>query len=79
MADNITRPFGAGPGGTAGRPPAPRPATRTASPAPGQVRSAYQQRVDQMKVRIVELSHRNMENAMRILRSWLADKGDDKK
>ena len=38
-------------------------------------RSAYQQRVDQIKVRIVELSHRNMENAMRILRQWLNEQG----
>lgn len=37
-------------------------------------RSAYQQRLDQVKVRIVELSHRNMENALRIMRRWLNEK-----
>ena len=59
-------------------PTAPGPA-RASGAAPGQAadrpRSAYQQRVDQIKVRIVELSHRNMENAMRILRQWLNDQG----
>lgn len=39
-------------------------------------RSAYQQRVDQIKVRIVELSRRNMENTLRILRQWLNDTGN---
>lgn len=39
-------------------------------------RSAYQQRVDQIKVRIVELSRRNMENTLRILRQWLNEQGD---
>lgn len=44
--------------------------------ARSQTRSPYQQRVDQIKVRIVELSHRNMENAMRVLRQWLNEKSD---
>lgn len=35
--------------------------------------------MDQIKVRIVELSHRNMEGAMRVLRLWLADKDDARK
>ncbi|MCH5277283.1 MAG: hypothetical protein J1E80_05545 [Desulfovibrionaceae bacterium] len=60
-------------------PSAPGPA-RAPGAGPAQAadrpRSAYQQRVDQIKVRIVELSHRNMENAMRILRQWLNDQGE---
>ncbi|PWM68600.1 MAG: hypothetical protein DBX67_05845 [Desulfovibrionaceae bacterium] len=53
------------------------PGSRPEPTAPrSQARSAYQQRVDQIKVRIVELSHRNMENAMRVLRQWLADRND---
>lgn len=41
---------------------------------PGGQRSAYQQRIDQLKIRIAELSLRNMENALRILRSWMKEK-----
>lgn len=51
--------------------PGARPAQTGAPP-----RSAYQQRVDQIKVRIVELSRRNMENTLRILRQWLNDTGN---
>lgn len=58
--------------GTAARPLGARPG-QAAGQTPAQARSPYQQRVDQIKVRIVELSHRNMENAMRVLRQWLAD------
>lgn len=53
------------------------PSAPGAKPAPAgdRPRSAYQQRVDQIKVRIVELSRRNMENTLRILRQWLNEQG----
>lgn len=37
-------------------------------------RNAYQQRVDQLKIRIAELSQRNMENTLRILRTWMKER-----
>ena len=33
--------------------------------------AAYQQRLEHLKVRISELSHRNMDNNLRILRTWM--------
>lgn len=81
--DNASRPFGSGPGGPTvrpgGRPSGPRTGQTAAPAGPALARSLYQQRLDQIKVRIVELSHRNMEGAMRVLRDWLADKGDSRK
>ena len=34
-------------------------------------RNTYHQRIDQLKIRIAELSLRNMENTLRILRTWM--------
>lgn len=39
-------------------------------------RAAYLERTEQLKSRIIDLSRRNMEAAIRILRSWLEDKAD---
>jgi hypothetical protein len=43
------------------------------SPAPPS-RTARLERLEQLKGRLTELSLRNMETAVRILRAWLADK-----
>lgn len=52
-------------------------ANPSSTPTPQQAASlnrlAYQQRIDQLKAVITELGHRNMENALRVLRSWLAE------
>ena len=68
------------------RPPLPRiPGTsgvRADTPPPSQAddpttaqsatpRNTYHQRIDQLKIRIAELSLRNMENTLRILRTWM--------
>lgn len=72
MADSNTKPSPNRRGlGTAGAPPKSNTANQQNSGLTG--RSAYQQRLDEMKVRIVDLSHRNMENALRILRTWMSD------
>ena len=78
MADNTSRPYGPASAGPAGRATTVRPTPAPESPDGGRPRNAYQQRVDQLKVRITELSQRNMENAMRIIRAWLLDKGGGK-
>ena len=45
-----------------------------AAPAPANPRNAYQQRIDQLKIRIAEISLRNMENTLRILRTCMKEK-----
>ncbi len=40
---------------------------------PAAQRNPYQQRIDQLKIRIAEISLRNMENTLRILRTWMKE------
>ena len=40
---------------------------------PAAQRNAYQQRIAQLKIRISEISLRNMENTLRILRTWMKE------
>jgi len=39
-----------------------------------QSRTAWHERMDQIKTSIVELSSRDMENALRVMRRWLNDR-----
>lgn len=39
----------------------------------GQIRGNYRERLDQLKMEIIQLSNRNMDNTLRNLRDWLKE------